>query len=206
MTDHSRALALITLITWLFTASLGAYMFRGLASHGGLRRQRAVRDGLPPAALFAHFGLALTALAIWVGYLATGWVALAWTAVGLLMPAIGLGICTVTLWTPYPDVPSEASAGPVAGEGGAGPADGVPARPPKDPPTSRLTDEMLTRALTDEALASQLVDDVLARVPADPSQAARKSRRPLAVLIPVAHGMAAVATFALAVVTAAGMR
>ena len=52
---------------------------------------------------------------------------------------------------------------------------------------------------------------VLANVPADPSRAAGqravpRRRGPVAVLIPVGHGMAAVATFALAVVTAAGMR
>jgi hypothetical protein len=185
---HSRTLALLTLITWLFTASVGAYMFHTLASRGGLRRQRAVRDGLPPTALFGHFGLALTALLIWVCYLATSWAALAWAAVGLLMPAIGLGICTVTLWTPYPHQ-----------------------APPKDSPARKLTDEPLTdeilaRALTDEVLAGRLVDEVLARVPADPSQAAQKPARQIAVLIPVVHGMAAVATFALAVVTAAATR
>jgi len=178
---HSRTLAILTLITWLFTAGVGSYMFHTLASRGGLRRQRAVRDGLPPAALFGHFGLAITALLIWVSYLATGWIALAWTAVGLLMPAIGLGICTVTLWTPYPHQ-----------------------APQKDAPARKLTDEVLARALTDEALAGRLVDEVLASVPADPSQAARKPAGQLAVLIPVVHGMAAVATFALAVVTAAG--
>jgi hypothetical protein len=187
---HSRALGIITLITWLLTASIGAYMFGKLAASGGLRQQRAVRDGLPPAVLFGHFSLALTALVVWVSYLATGWVALAWTAVGLLMPTIGLGICTVTLWTPYPRFPAVASA---------------------DAPTGTLTDEMLARALTDDALAGKLVDEVLANVPADLSRAAGKRavpkrRGPVAVLIPVGHGMAAVATFALAVVTAAGMR
>ena len=187
---HSRALGIITLITWLFTASIGAYMFGKLAASGGLRQQRAVTGGLPPAVLFGHFSLALTALVVWVSYLATGWVALAWTAVGLLMPTIGLGICTVTLWTPYPRFPAVASA---------------------DPAASALTDELLARALTDDVLAGHLVDEVLANVPADLSRAVRKRARPkprgpAAVLIPVGHGMAAVATFALAVVTAAGMR
>lgn len=181
---HSRTLAVITLITWLCTVGMGAYMFGTLAAHGGLRRQRAIRDGLPPAALFGHFGLAITALLVWVSYLATGWAALAWTAVGLLMPAIGLGICTVTLWTPYPG----------------------PSAAPEKRLTINPTDEMLARALTDEALASRLIDEVVALVPADLSRVARKRTGPLAVLIPVGHGMAAVATFALAVVTAAGAR
>jgi hypothetical protein len=80
-----------------------------------------------------------------------------------------------------------------------------------DPAASALTDELLARALTDDVLAGHLVDEVLANVPADLSRAVRKRARPkprgpAAVLIPVGHGMAAVATFALAVVTAAGMR
>ena len=187
---HSGTLGIVTLVTWLCTASIGAYMLRGLVAAGGLRRQRAIKDGLPPEVLFGHFSLALTALVVWISYLATGWVALAWTAVGLLMPTIGLGICTVTLWTPYPRFPAVASA---------------------DATTGAPTDEMLARALTDDVLAGQLVDEVLANVPADLSQAAGqragpKRRGPVAVLIPVGHGMAAVATFALAVVTAAGMR
>src|ERR1039457_3307911 len=228
---HSRALGIITLITWLLTASIGAYMFGKLAASGGLRQQRAVRDGLPPAVLFGHFSLALTALVVWVSYLATGWVALAWTAVGLLMPTIGLGICTVTLWTPYPRFPAVASADAPTGTltdemlaraltddvlaGGARGPGGAPTAPRAVPsaaaPRGTLTEEMLARALTDDVRAGKLVDEVLANVPADLSRAAGKRavpkrRGPVAVLIPVGHGMAAVATFALAVVTAAGMR
>jgi hypothetical protein len=199
--SHSRTLAIITLIIWLFTAGVGAYMFHTLASHGGLRRQRTIRDGLPPAALFAHFGLALTALVVWASYVAIGWAALAWAAVGLLMPAIGLGICTVTLWTPFP--------GP-----GAGPADGTPAGP-KGAPASTLpgpvapravTDDMLVRALTDEVLAAKLIDQVIANAAAGPSRSVRRPKVPVVVLIPVAHGVAALATFALAVITATGTR
>ena len=99
---HNGALALATLLSWLFTASLGAYMLRSLITHGALRRQRSVRDGLSPRVLYGHFGLALTGLVMWAAFLATGWGPLTWVAVALLTPAIGLGICTVTLWTPYP--------------------------------------------------------------------------------------------------------
>jgi hypothetical protein len=99
---HSGALGLATLLSWVFTASIGAYMLRSLAAHGALRRQRSVRDGLSPRVLYTHFSLALTGLVVWAAFLATGWGALAWVAVALLTPAIGLGICTVTLWTPYP--------------------------------------------------------------------------------------------------------
>src|SRR6266851_5321392 len=165
---HSGTLGIVTLITWLCTASLGAYMLRGLVAAGGLRRQRTIRDGLPPEVLFGHFGLALTGLVVWVSYLASGWAALAWSAVGLLIPAIGLG----------------------------GPAEDVV--------TGRLTDEMMARALTDDALVSKFIDELLASVPADPSQAVKKPRAHPAALIPFGHGLAAVATFVLAVVTSVG--
>jgi hypothetical protein len=177
---HSGALGFGTLIAWLLTAGIGAYMLGALIARGGLRQQRLSRDGLPPAVLFGHFGLAIAGLVVWVSYLATGWAALAWSAVGLLIPAIGLGISTVTLWTPYPGPSVVARAGPLTGPGGAGPAGGM--------------------------LAGELIDDLLARLLADPPRAVRKPVWRLRALIPVGHGMAAGATFLLAVLTAAGTR
>lgn len=73
--------------------------------------------------------------------------------------------------------------------------------------TSHVTDEMLARALTDDVLAGKLADLVIAGLPADPSRFARKPKGHMAAaLIPVGHGMAAMATFVLAVVTTAGIR
>jgi hypothetical protein len=68
-----------------------------------------------------------------------------------------------------------------------------------------LTDEMLNRALTDDVLLGQLVDDVVASVRATPPGAAGGARRHLVTIIPAAHGIAAIATFLLAVLTAAGL-
>jgi len=153
-----------TLVTWLLTAGLGAYMLSRLISSGGLRQQRATRGGLSPAVLFGHFSLAGTGLAIWACYLATSWVVLAWSAVGLLMPAIGLGISTVTLWTPYPRPARAAGAGPYPDPGRGGPAGGGPGGPADGWPGRPVTDEVLARALTDDVLASQLVEQVTGRV------------------------------------------
>jgi len=222
-TAPSAALGLATLASWLLTAGLGAFMLSRLIASGGLRQQRATRGGLSPTVLFGHFSLAGTGLVVWVCYVATGWVALAWSAVGLLMPAIGLGVSTVTLWTPYPrpgraagaDPHADPSDGRPAGIGttGRGPGDrGVPGWPggsgPGGPadrgPGRQLTDEVWARALTDDVLASELVEQVIASVAAHPSPAGRRSRDHLAAIIPAGHGMAAVATFALAVVTAVG--
>src|ERR1700689_2006348 len=91
-----------TLISWLLTASLGAFMLRTWLARGGLGRERARIGGLAPQLIFCPAGPALSGLLVWSGYVATGTKAVAWTAVGLLMVTIALGLCTVTLWTPYP--------------------------------------------------------------------------------------------------------
>ncbi len=203
---QSPALGIATLVSWLLTAGLGAYMLSRLVASGGLRRQRATSGGLSPKVLFGHFGLAGTGLAVWACYVATSWVDLSWIAIGLLMPAIGLGISTVTLWTPYPRPGPTIYGGPPADPGPARSAGSAPGRPggPGDSwPARRVTDEMMARALTDDVLASQLIDQVIASVPAHPALAARRPRLPVAALIPAGHGIAAVTTFALAVATAA---
>lgn len=177
-----------TLISWLLTASLGAYMLRTWLARGGLRRERARSGGLPPQLIFGHAGLAIVGLLMWVLFLATGTRALAWTAVGVLMVTAALGLSTVTLWTPYPvRRPGERRAPAPWDE----PAVVVPDTPAgagdlSDPSDGLITDEMIERLL-DEAYRSA-------------------PRRPVrvkpAVLVPIAHGFAAIATFVLAVMTA----
>jgi hypothetical protein len=190
----ARGLAVAALSTWVLDAISGAYMLATWISRGGLRRQRA-SDRLAPRVVFTHFGLASTGLLVWIGFLVSRWIVLAWLAVGLLMLVIGLGISTVTLWTPFParreaDAATDADSAPqaTAAEGGL---------------TGRLTDEMLARALTDEALLARLVDNVVDSVPADPSRPERKPRPHLATIVPAGHGVAAIATFLLALLTAA---
>ena len=195
------AMGLVTLLTWLFTMSLGAYMLRSVVRHGGLRQQRAIRDGLHPGVLIGHFSLAVTGFTVWVSYVLTGWDALAWSAVSLLAPTIGLGICTVTLWTPYPRSPAAGAIGP------GGPALDRPAagRARTGALHGRTTDAMLERAMTDDALAARLIDDVIASLPAE-SPGRRPPRVYPVAVIPFGHGLAAVTTFALAVLTATGAR
>jgi len=218
-TAHSGALGLATLLSWIFTASIGAYMLRSLVRHGALHRQRSVRDGLSPRVLYGHFSLALSGLVIWAAFLITGWGPLTWVAVALLTPAIGLGICTVTLWTPYPRSPGEPAqaAGPdqAAGPGQApGPGQlsdgshraGRFAPPAHGAAAGRVTDATLARALTDEVLAARLVDEVIASLPEGTPRRPRKPRVYPAAVIPFGHGLSALATFTLAVVTAVGTR
>jgi hypothetical protein len=206
-TAHSGALGLATLLTWIFTASLGAYMLRSLARHGALRRQRSVRDGLSPRVLYGHFSLALSGLVVWAVFLGTGWGPLTWVAVALLTPAIGLGICTVTLWTPYPRPPGEPAQTTGTGQARVGSQrTGLFAPPAHDAVAGRLTDATLARALTDEALAARLIDEVIASLPEGTPRRPRKPRVYPAAVIPFGHGLAALATFTLAVVTAVGTR
>jgi len=206
--QHDSALAIATLLCWVFTASLGGIMLRSLISRDGLRRQLGVRDGLHPGVLVGHFSLALTGLVTWVCYVVTAAEPVAWLAVGLLVPGIGLGITTVTLWTPYPRPPGAAQPGQESpGQAPPGQAPPVLAPPAEQAARSRLTDEALARALADEVLTRKLIDEMIASLPAEAAkQAQRKPKSYPAGLIPIVHGLGAVVTFALAVVTAAGMR
>ena len=110
-------MAIAALIAWVLTASIGVYMLRTWVTRGGLRRQRATGVGVPPAVVFGHASAALVGLAIWAGFVKTKWDPLAWLGVVMITGAIGLGVCTVTLWTPYPVV---VPAGRASGEPGAG--------------------------------------------------------------------------------------
>jgi hypothetical protein len=176
-----RPLGMVAFIAWLITVSIGVYMLYTWIARGGLRHQRATGVGVPPAVVFGHAGAALTGLAVWLSYLASGWRPLAWAGVGLVGIAITLGICTVTLWTPYPIRASEQEetvavvTGPAAGLG-------EPAQ------TFRVTDEMIARLL------------------AEPIKMRRRRRLQLFPLIPACHGFAAIATFMLALLTAASPR
>src|SRR5487761_373878 len=152
-----------TLISWLVTASLGAFMLRTWLARGGLRSERAKAGGLPPPLIFGHAAAALTGL-------------LAWAAVALLMVAVGLGLCTVTLWTPYPARKPGERREPAARD----------ARKPSDYQEFEVTDEMIARLLTEPAPASRN----------------HEIRPNPAVLVPIAHGFAAIATFTLAVLSA----
>jgi hypothetical protein len=205
----SRALGIATLVAWAGTAAIGGVMLRALIARGSLRRQRARRDGLPPTALFLHFGLALSGLAAWIGYQTSGWAPLAWAGIVLLTPAIGLGISTLTLWTPFPDSAPPPATRPQPGAGGHGEdgasfPGGMLTAPAEDALASKITDEVLARAAHNEALMSQLVEDLLARSrPGHPRPARKPAGHHLSAFLPVLHGFGALATFILAVITAA---
>jgi hypothetical protein len=188
-----RSLAVSTLVSWLLTEALGAYMLRSWILSGGAR-QSADHDRTASRSLvFGHACLAASGFACWVSFLITGLATLAWISIGLLAPAIGLGISTVTVWTPFP---ARTSA----------PEDEVPLDQASQPSLARpgsVSDEVLTRALADEAMTRKLIDDMLAGLLAEPSPAPRQ-RVDFAPLIPAAHGLLAIGTFSLAMLAAIG--
>jgi manganese efflux pump family protein len=96
------AMGVAALAAWLVTAGSGAYVLGSWITHGGSLRRRAgsTGTGSPPTVIFGHFGLALSGLVIWVVYLVTGWAALAWAAVAVLLPVAGLGMATLATGLP----------------------------------------------------------------------------------------------------------
>jgi hypothetical protein len=194
MASSGRPLAIAAVIAWVLTASIGVYMLRTWVVRGGLRRQRATGVGVPPAVLFGHASAALTGLAIWIGFLKTGWDPLAWLGVALVAAAIALGVCTVTLWTPYPVI-VPAAGGEAGPEGQAGPGKWVP--PGETAGGSGRIVPPDSTEITDEMIASLL---------ADPFPSRRRPRLKLVPLVPVVHGFAALTTFMLAVLTAVSAR
>lgn len=101
-TGRDLPMAIAALIAWIVAASSGAYVLGSWLAHGDSlrRRARGASTGSPPAVLFGHFGLALSGLVVWAFYLVTGWRALAWVAVGVLLPVAGLGMATLVTGLP----------------------------------------------------------------------------------------------------------
>jgi len=103
---RNAALGWAALGAWILAAVSGSYILSRWIAHGGMRRPRTGGAGLPPVVIFGHFTLAAAGLLVWIIYLVTGLAAVAWTAVGLLLPVAGLGMAMVTIGLPV------AAAGP----------------------------------------------------------------------------------------------
>ena len=102
-------ISLAALAAWIATAAAGGSLMAGWLARGGLRRRRTEGAGMPPAIIFSHFGLAVAGLAVWIAYVATNIKALAWVAVGVILPVAGLGMATLIAALPEPE-PVAASA------------------------------------------------------------------------------------------------
>jgi hypothetical protein len=186
---HSFAVA--ALVIWLVTEAFGGYMLTSWIGSGGNRANRDAPGAVPRSVIFGHAGLAFTGLLWWISFVVTGDVPLAWLSIGFLAPAIGLGISTLTLWTPYP---AHRHAG------------AEPARQQYDGMLGITTDELLVAALEDDALTTKLVDDLVASVLDQPEPMPRRPMWQLSPLIPAAHGVLAMSTVLFTVLAAVSTR
>jgi hypothetical protein len=185
----SHSLALAALAVWLLAELLGAYMLRNWVTSGAARRRREHPEGMSLPVLLGHAGLNLAGLSCWIAFVATRSELPAWLGICLLVPGIGLGVSTVSVWTPYP-VAREA-----AGE------------PAEDRPRTRaIPDHVLARSLDDEVTATQLVDELIARNLAPEPTEPRTLRLDPRAVVPLAHGVLAIATFLLVVLAAISAR
>jgi len=105
------AASLAALAAWIVTAAAGSYLLAGWLLPGGPRRRPALAAGLPPVIIISHFALALAGLGIWIAFMAAGVAALAWAAVGLIVPAAGLGMAALVASLPEP-APGGGTASP----------------------------------------------------------------------------------------------
>jgi hypothetical protein len=180
----SHSLALAALTVWLLAELLGAYMLRNWVTSGAARRRHEHPDGMSLPVLMSHAGLNLAGLSCWIGFVVSRSAIPAWLGLCLLVPAIGLGVSTVSVWTPYP------VARQAAGQ------------PAEDRPRARaIPDHLLARSLDDEARAAQLVDELIASNIAAETEPRTLRLNPRAV-VPLAHGLLAIATFLLVVLAA----
>ena len=174
------------LIAWLVTAGSGAYVLGSWLAHGGSLRRRTGGTGAPPAVIFGHFGLALTGLVIWIVYMVVGWAALAWIAVGVLLPVAGLGMAALAIGLPgLPSLPGlQGRPVPaVAGSAAAG-----------TPTAGSATSTTGTASTTGTGSTAT----------GGPARAASAKRR-LSPLIVVLHGVLAVTTMLLVLLAALGV-
>jgi len=196
-----RPLGVATLIAWLLTMAAGGYLLLRFVIGGGLRRQRAAGDRTGPAVLLTHFGLASAGLLLWALYLATSWLVVAWVAVALLLPVIGFGMATLIVWTTGTSRRASRTSGGTPGTS-AGPA-GTSETPGAPSGTSGAPASTSPAGAPGQVQVAE-VDDQAAPAPAPATATPGRPSRWLTVVIPIGHGLLAMTTILLALLTALG--
>ena len=179
-------LGLATLAAWLVAAATGGYILARRVIRGGRPRRGPGRGGAVATVAFGHAGLAATGLLVWVSFLVSGLTGLAWVAACLLLPVTGLGMATITLWSP-------------------GPRPGPPVPPSPGPGPGLVPTLTAVPSAAGGTVPAGTGPGRAAGVPSVPSPQGRA--RPagrLAVFLPIVHGVAAMAAILLALLTALG--
>ena len=89
------------LLAWLATAASGGLVLVRWLLAGGNPLRRSV-TAAPPAVILGHVGAGALGLVLWVSFMLSGAVALAWTALAILAPVAGLGMSVLLLGLPGP--------------------------------------------------------------------------------------------------------
>jgi hypothetical protein len=92
------------LLAWLATAASGGFVLARWLLAGGSPR-RGTPTAAPPAVILGHVGAGALGLVLWVSFMLSGWVPLAWTALAVLAPVAGLGMGVLLLGLPAPARP-----------------------------------------------------------------------------------------------------
>ena len=120
-------MAYVALIAWFVTALGGLYMLAVWLIENDATNQRHAASRLPLPVIVAHMSLAVTGLAVWVGYLLLDREVLAWAAVGILFVIVSLGLTMVARWIPVYRT-TGAHAQPVRAASGSSLFDPAPTR------------------------------------------------------------------------------
>ena len=89
------------LLAWLATAASGSLVLVRWLLAGGSPLRRTT-TAAPPAVILGHVGAGALGLVLWVSFMLSGAVALAWTALAILAPVSGLGMTVLLLGLPGP--------------------------------------------------------------------------------------------------------
>jgi hypothetical protein len=92
------------LLAWLATAASGGFVLARWLLAGGSPLRR-TPTAAPPAVILGHVGAGALGLVLWVSFMLSGWVPLAWTALAVLAPVAGLGMGVLLLGLPGPPRP-----------------------------------------------------------------------------------------------------
>lgn len=90
----------LALITWSAAVLAGLYMLMVWLIENDVTGRDDGASQLPVPVIFSHLVLAVTGLAVWVGYLILDRETLAWTAFGLLSVVALLGVTMFARWIP----------------------------------------------------------------------------------------------------------
>ena len=90
----------VALIVWFVTALWGLYMLAVWLIENDATRQGNAASRLPLPVILAHVTFAVTGLVVWVAYLLLDRPALAWAAVGILVAIALLGLTMFARWIP----------------------------------------------------------------------------------------------------------